>query len=235
MAFRPTLWPTLFTIPAVIVLLALGTWQVQRLHWKAGLIEKLQARSVAAPIPLPAKIGNPGDFEYRRVKVRGRFRHKKEYYLVNRSRAGKPGLNIITPLARADGGADVLVNRGWTPFELRERESRAAGLVKGTHEVEGIFRLAKGPGLFMPKNEPHNNTWFYIDPPAMAAAGALGPVGPYFILAGDKSVGGYPIDHRWQVNLHNAHLEYAITWYALAVALVVIYFLYHRRPRPSDE
>jgi len=169
-AFKPKLWPTLFTVPALIALMGLGTWQVQRLHWKDALIEKLQARSTQEPVDLPAWIADLEAFEYRRVRIRGQFLHEHEFYLVNRSRRGRPGLNVLTLLKRSDDSGYVLVNRGWIPFELREQEKRQDGLIEGELTVEGIVRLAKGPGLFTPENEPHNNTWFYIDPRSMSAS-----------------------------------------------------------------
>lgn len=231
MAFRPTLWPTLFSVPAVIALLALGTWQVERLHWKEALIDRLQERSTLEAAPLPAWIDDLEAYEYRRVQVRGTYLHDKEFYLVNRSLRGKPGLNVVTLLKRSDGSGHVLVNRGWVPFDRRDPASRAAGQIKGEVAVEGIVRLAKGPGLFTPENEPHNNTWFYIDPSSMTVSAGLPPLQRYYVLAGDRSVpGGLPVGHQWRVDLPNDHLEYAITWFALALALIVIYFLYHRRP-----
>ena len=235
MAFRPKLWPTLFTVPALVALLALGTWQVDRLHWKQDLIEKLQERGTAAPMPLPAWIDDLQAWEYRRVTVHGTYLHDHEFYLVNRSLHGKPGLNIVTLLKRSDGGGHVLVNRGWVPFDLREPAARKQGQIEGEVAVEGIVRLAKGPGLFTPENEPHNNTWFFVDPASMTVSASLPPLQPYYVESSDRSVpGGYPVGHQWRVDIRNDHLEYAITWYALALALLVIYILYHRRPPEED-
>lgn len=235
MGFRPKLWPTLITIPALIMLVALGSWQVNRLHWKAELIDRLQERGTAKPIALPAWIDNLQDYEYRRVAVTGEFLHEKEFYLVNRSLNGKPGLNIVTLLKRADGGGHVLVNRGWTPFDMRDPKTREKGQVKGGVIVEGIVRLAKGPGFFMPDNEPHNNTWFFVDPSSMSASAGLPPLQGYYILAANKSPGGFPFGHQWRVNLRNDHLHYAITWFALAFGLLVIYVLFHRRSKSESD
>jgi len=230
MTFRPTLWPTLFTVPVLIVLLGLGTWQLQRLTWKQDLIDKLHSRSTATAVSLPTGPLAPEDMEFQRVKVSGTFDHDNELLLVNRSLKGQAGLHVLTPLARADGAGTVLVNRGWIPFERRNRESRAEGLVEGTVTVEGLVRFAKGPGWFMPENEPHNNSWFYVDPDAMAAAVGTNSLAGYYVMSSARDTpGGYPVGHQWQLNIRNDHLEYAITWYALAVALLVIYFLYHRK------
>ena len=229
MSFRPKLWPTLFTVPTLIALVFLGGWQVNRLHWKDTLIERLQERGTEAPVALPTRIDNVEAYEFRRVSVTGKYLHDKEFYVINRSLNGKPGLNIVTLLKRADDGGHILVNRGWVPFEKRDPQTRLKGQVKGNIIVEGIVRLAKGSAMFTPENEPHNNTWFYIDPSSMTAAAGLPPLQGYYILAANKSPGGFPVGHQWRVDLRNNHLHYAITWFALAFGLLVVYIVYHRQ------
>jgi len=231
MTFRPRLWPTLITIPTLILLLALGTWQVQRLIWKTELIERLQTRSQLPPAPLPPRLDDPEAFEYRRVSVAGRFLHERELHIVNRSLNGNPGLHIVTPLEREDGAGYVLVNRGWVPFDREDPRSRPDGQVTGTVHIEGILRLAKGPGWITPENAPGTNVWFFIEPEAMASAAGVDSLPAFEIMSSDRSVpGGFPIGHQWRVDLRNDHLQYAITWYALALALLVIYVLSQRRP-----
>ena len=156
MPFQLKLWPTLFTIPALIMLSGLGAWQMDRLYWKEALIEQLQERSTAEPIALPRSINNLEAYEFRRVSVMGEFLHEHESYLFNRSLKGKPGLNIITPLKRADGGGHVLVNRGWVPFEKRD-PTRPKGQTEGSVIIEGIASPVR---IFTPENELQNNTFF---------------------------------------------------------------------------
>ena len=143
MGFRPKLWPTLFTVPALIALVFLGSWQVNRLHWKDTLIERLQERGTAAPVALPTWIDNVEAYEFRRVSVTGEYLHDKEFYVINRSLNGKPGLNIVTLLKRADDGGNILINRGWVPFEKRDPQTRLKGQVKGNIIVEGIVFVGK--------------------------------------------------------------------------------------------
>jgi len=231
MAFRPQLVPTLITIPALVALLVLGTWQLQRLYWKDALIGKLQSRSTAAATMLPANPEDLDALEYRRVSVKGRFDHVNEFHLVNRSLNGNPGVHIITPLIRANGRPALLVNRGWVPFDKKPASKRATGQVSGPITVEGIVRLVKGQGRFTPENEPKKNFWFFIDPANMSRVAKL-PVEPrFYVVDGNKAVtGGFPIGRQWTLKIRNDHLQYAITWYALAIALLAIYVLHHRRP-----
>src|SRR5215470_20129176 len=109
MPFRPTLWPTVFTIPALIVLLALGTWQVQRLYEKEAQIAERTARTTAPPIALPAAGANLSPpalvaLDYRHGAATGVFMHEREMYLAARTMEGSVGYQIVTPLQLADGG-----------------------------------------------------------------------------------------------------------------------------------
>ena len=238
MPFRPTFWPTAFTIPALIVLLGLGTWQVQRLHWKEGLIADRTARTTAPPLALPAA-GVPlspaalTDLDFRHGTATGVFLHEREMYLAARTMGGSVGYQIVTPLQEADGSI-VLVNRGWVPETRKDPAKRANGQVAGSVTVDGAIRTPGAQNWLQPDNQPAQNIWFWSDLPAMAAHAGVAPdkLVPVFLEAGaSPNPGGLPIGGQTKVKLPNDHLQYAITWYALAVGLAVIYVLYHRRPR----
>lgn len=230
MWFRPKFWPTVFTVPALIVLVTLGTWQIQRMHWKEALIEKLQTRSTAAPIPLSKAPADQDQLEFLRVTVNGRFDHRHEFHLVNRSLNGNPGVHIITPFIRTVGAGAILVNRGWVPFDKKSASARAKGQAAGPVTLTGIVRLVKGPGRFTPENDAKTNHWFFIDPSAMSAASGHRLTEEFYLLDGNRKVpGGFPVGHQWTLDIRNDHLQYAITWYALALALLVIFVLYHRK------
>lgn len=230
MAFRPTLWPTLFTVPSLIILVLLGTWQLQRLHWKGDLISKLEERSVGAAVAPPGEGADLDSFEFQRVGVNGTFRHDLELYLIGRALNGKPGIQIMTPLEPEDGGAAILVSRGWVPFEGRDPATRPNGQITGPVRVEGIVRLQKPPGYFTPENEPSNNTWYFVDTGGMSATAGVPLQAGYYIVSDRVDLpGGFPRGGQWRLDLRNDHLGYALTWYGLAIALLVIYIVYHRR------
>jgi surfeit locus 1 family protein len=230
LAFRPTFWPTFFTLPALAALVALGTWQLHRLQWKQDLIDKLQTRSVGAAVAPPGAGADLAAFEFQRVGITGTFRHDKELYLIGRALSGTPGLHILTPLVPADGSKTVLVDRGWVPFEGRDPASRPAGQVAGAVTVEGIVRLQKNKGWFVPDNDPVKNAWYFVDVAAMAKAAGVDLRPGYYIVADDATLpGGFPKGGQWRLDLRNDHLAYAITWYGLAIALLAIYIIYHRR------
>jgi surfeit locus 1 family protein len=225
---RPLLWPTLMTLPAVLGALALGTWQVQRLQWKKEVIAERQARRDAPPLGNLPEQFDPAQHEFRKVRVTGRFLHDKEIYLAARSYRGNAGYHVITPLAVFPG--HVLVNRGWVPLDRKSPATRKAGNVEGEVTVEGYLRAETGPGWFTPDNEPEKNFWFFVDVAAMAKAHGIGKVTRFYIEAGPaENPGGFPIGGVTRFEIPNDHLQYAITWYAMALIGIVIYLLYHRR------
>jgi surfeit locus 1 family protein len=234
--FRPSFWPTVIAIPAVIVMLALGTWQVQRMYWKEGLIAERVARTTAEPVALPRAGDDLSAMDYRHTSVTGQFLHDHELYLAARSMRGNPGYHVVTPFRMADGSA-VFVDRGWIPLERKDPAHRAEGQVAGTVTLDAVIRLPHAQNWLTPDNDPGKNTWFWVDLPAMAtAAGLSGEIAPVYLEAGPApNPGGFPIGGQTRIDLPNDHLQYAITWYALAVALAVIYVLWHRgRMRPQD-
>ncbi len=228
---RAILWLSVFAAGAFLVLLGLGTWQVQRLFWKEGLIAERHAAVTAPPVDLPLSLEAARPLEYHRVRVTGRLANDRELYLGATSPNGHPGYQVITPLRRADGSS-ILVNRGFIPQERKAPDSRAAGELDGEVTVTGLLRLppAGKPHWFIPANSPERNYWIYVDVPAMAAAAHVDRVLPFYVDAdATPNPGGLPIGGQTPIELPNDHLQYAITWYALAAGLAVIYILFIRR------
>jgi surfeit locus 1 family protein len=229
--FRPLFWPTAFTAPMLLLLLALGSWQLERMFWKEDLIAERQAAVSAAPVPVPRSLEEARGMEFRHVTDAGVFLHDKEIFLGATSEAGGQGYQVLTPLLEPSGRI-VFVNRGFIPAELKDRATRAAGEIGGTVRVQGLLRLPPEgrPNWFLPDNRPDLNYWFWVDLPAMSAADKLDHVAPFYIDAdATPNPGGWPKGGITRLALPNNHLQYAITWFSLAVALIVIYVLYHRR------
>jgi surfeit locus 1 family protein len=229
--FRPLLWPTVFSLPMLLICLGLGAWQVERLFWKQDLIAQRQA-AIAAPLAAVAKsLAEARDMEFRHVSDEGVFLNDKEIFLGATSEGGGQGYQVLTPLLEP-GGRIVFVNRGYIPAELKDPAKRAAGQIAGTVRVQGLLRLppAGKPNWFLPDNRPDLNYWFWVDLPAMSAADQLDRVAPFYIDAdATPNPGSWPKGGVTRLMLPNNHLQYAITWFSLAVALIVIYVLFHRR------
>lgn len=228
---------TLFIVlSAMAVLVALGTWQVERRAWKADLIATMDARLAMAPLPIEDLLARNEPMDFRPVRASGRFQHDRELYLAARSYQSQLGYHVVTPLVLGNGHTTVLVDRGWVPADHRDPATRTMGQLPGVVSVVGIARQPAQPGAFTPDNRPDQNLWYWVDLPAMGAHAGAPLVAPILIEAGPGSnPGGLPIGGQTRVNLSNDHLQYAITWYALAVALAVIYLVSRRRNAGSDS
>ena len=225
------IWPTVFTVPVMLLLLGLGSWQIERLFWKRELIAQRQAAVTAAPVTPPHGLEEARGMEFRHVTDEGVYLHDREIFLGATSEAGRNGYQVLTPL-REPGGRIVFVNRGFIPAELKDPAKRSAGQIAGAVRVQGLLRLppSEKPAWFLPDNRADLNYWFWVDLPAMAAADKFDRVAPFYIDAdATANPGGWPRGGVTRLELPNDHLQYAVTWFSLAVALIVIYFLYLRR------
>ena len=171
MQFRPLLWPTLFALPALLVLLWLGTWQVQRLEWKNQLIEDFESRATAAPVDLPSGDVGP-EMEFRRLALTGSYDHDREVFMTGRTYEGNAGFHIVTPFSLRDGRI-VLVNRGWVSESYRDPAKRPFTLVEGETELDAILRFPGKKGYFVPENEAENGFWFTLVPAQIVAISTL--------------------------------------------------------------
>ena len=204
---RPLLL-TLLSLPVLAILLALGTWQVQRLHWKTDLLARIAAAEAAPAAPLR----DPPE-PLAKARVTGRFDHAREALLGLEVRGPVLGAHLLTPLIRADG-PPIIVDRGWVPLERSAPLSHPEGEVT----VEGWVHPGDRPGLFSARDDPAGRRFYTLDPPAIGAALGLPTVAPFALVALGPS--GSPDPARTLPRPTNNHLGYAITWYGLALALV---------------
>jgi len=228
---RSLLWPTLITVSGAAFLIFLGSWQVERLAWKQGLIDARSAALAADPVALPAGQMLEPAFDLRRIVVRGQFLHEAEMHVLNRTHNSVAGVHVITPLKRlpSDGGGTVLINRGWVPQERMRAATRAEGLTTGEVEVTGIVRIGiMARSSFTPPNDPAKGIWFAPDPRVMAKSAGIETTN-FIVEAGPGDhPDALPVGGQTVTNLVNNHLSYALTWYGLALALCVIYLVYLR-------
>jgi surfeit locus 1 family protein len=198
------------------VLIGLGTWQVHRLAWKGALLARIAEAERAPAIALPP---HPSPFE--KVRIEGRLRPDlSAWYGVDvRDTNGGPrmGAQLVQPLER-DGAPLVLVDRGWmaTP-------GQPADTPTGAVTVEGYVRPAERPGLFTPNADAATRHFYALDPAAIGAALGLPRVAPFVLVALGPERDGFPAPAHQLPRPPNNHLSYAITWYGLALALVVIF------------
>jgi surfeit locus 1 family protein len=196
----------------------LGVWQVKRLAWKLDLIERVESRIHAEPVAAPRdwnSVSVERD-EYRRIRVEGRYLPDRDTRVDALTERGA-GDWILTPLHTADGNT-VLVNRGFVPDD-----ARAATAPGGDVVVTGLLRISEPHGRILRANMPAQDRWFSRDVQAIAAKRKLRNVAPYFVDAEfDAGAPGacmecWPRGGMTVVSFRNNHLQYALTWFALAL------------------
>ena len=223
--FRPALIPTVFAISGLAVLLGLGSWQLARLEWKTALIAEFESRAHSQPLPL-ASIANSNPPRFQRITAQGSWLHDKEVHLTGRVFEGNAGYHIITPFQLNDGRI-VLVNRGWVPEALREADTRRHTLIQTT-TLEAIIRAPQPKPWLVPDNMPESRDWFTLNIADIRQYHRLGgTLITSFTLDAIRHGRGLPIGSGIDTNLRNAHLQYALTWYGLAAALLGVYLAWH--------
>ena len=222
--FAPGLWATATTLLALVALVALGTWQLERLAWKRDLIAAREAQLTAPPELLPATAEDWRSWDFRRVTVHGEFRHDLEQLFGVAAIDGRYGHHVLTPLLLPHGVA-VLIDRGWVPADRAHPAARRAGQLEGPVQLTGIVRYRghDRPGWFTPDNRPGQSSWYWYDLGALEAALGLELLPVVVEADATANPGGLPIGGRTRTELPDNHLQYAITWYGLAAGLFVVW------------
>ncbi len=253
-AIRGLLWPTLLSVAGLAILIGLGTWQLQRKAEKEALIERIEARRSGEPMALTAALEQQAAdaLDYDRVTVTGRYIPGKiRFYYAPQPQLG-PGYDVYQPLSYAPGKV-VWVNRGFIPERVRSDKVQWRA-PEGEVTVTGTARRPAEPGTFTPENNVEGNVWYWRDLAGMhrsafpdgAADYEAAPV--FVVQEPEKRLSdidraqlrdeGWPRPGVSRLVIFNRHLEYALTWYGLALTLVGVYaaFIWTRlkaRPRTA--
>ena len=231
------IWPTVLAAPALIVLLALGGWQWQRMLWKEGLVARLQTERDGGTVDLGKLLPyrELDEIQLRNVRVRGSFENSKELH-VWIPRDGGQVWRVITPLRLATPFklpktgrqiTHILVIRGIVDDKHKESSTRVSGQHSGVMQLAGRIRLATG-NWATPQPDVSANRWYAMQPVAMAKAVFSGAsrsqVAPFLVEAlGAEQPPPAPQPDLTQLHLSNRHFEYALTWWGLALTLVGVY------------
>ncbi len=207
----------------------LGVWQIKRLDWKTNLIDKLSQRQEQETTDLSdMNLQNIDlqEWEYRKVLIEGEYLHDKEMHLYAgpRNIRGKPGYMLLTPLRKKDGQI-IIINRGWIPESVKLQEERLHTIVTGTQIIEGTILKSEKQSFAIPDNDKKSNIWFYINIPEINDhINISNTVDDLFIMRKyyDEAL---PIGKMVGKEIYNQHLQYAITWFALAFSILVIYLI----------
>jgi surfeit locus 1 family protein len=217
------------TVAALAALVGLGLWQLERKAWKEGLIARIETRAHSEAGEMVPQARWPewraADDEFRHVRLTGRFLHDKEilvHGLMSGQRAAPmQGYYVFAPLQLRDG-ALVLVNRGFVPGEFRDPARRPQPAEEVT--VTGLVRAPDARNWLAPENDPARDRWLTRDLAAMARARGLERVAPFWIDTDPvPNATGWPRPGQTRLDLPNNHLQYALTWFGLAVALAAVF------------
>lgn len=216
--------PLLFGLIGIGILVWLGTWQLQRLEWKLGVLAQIENRIQDAPQPLPVDI-DPVVQRYQPVVLQGQFEPDALRVLVSVKRQGA-GYRLVSAFV-TEAGRRVLVDRGFVPLQQLDAVSAPQEAV-----VTGNLHWPDDRTSSTPQNDTAGNTWFARDIDAMAAA--LGTE-PLLVIARavsqpEEGVTPLPVDTS---GIPNDHLQYAITWFSLAAVWFLMTAAYVRRLRKT--
>jgi cytochrome oxidase assembly protein ShyY1 len=232
----------LFTLLMAALFVGLGVWQLQRRVEKHALVAALNERLAAAPIPLPppsqwSSLTREGD-EFRHVRLVATYAHVPDAMVFSSGSAVRedvsgPGTWAFLP-ARLGSGEMVVVNAGFVPNTMQGQgvEHRAVGPMMTGQPVAmtGYLRFSERPGLFTPSESPGKRLWFVRDHLAMASQLGWGMVAPFYIdLESPMPASGLPKPGPLSVHLPDDHLQYAITWFALAGVIAIAFVVWLRR------
>ena len=227
-------WQSLLALAAFITLIGLGTWQLERKAWKEALIDALAERVNTQPVPLPAPARwamlDPAQDEFRRMVFAATIASDRGALVYSsgssvRPDVSGPGYWVFALVKLANGGL-VVVNRGFVP-EGHQQDWNTHAPPAGLLALVGALRWPEPRGLFAPKDDPARNLWFVRDHLAMAQAKGWGDVAPFYLEL-ETSTGPLPRAGRLAPTLRNEHLQYALTWYGLAIVLAAVFAFWLR-------
>jgi surfeit locus 1 family protein len=234
--------PGVFTLTALAVLLGLGIWQIERKAWKEDLIETLTRRFAAAPVELPPPAQwaslRPEKDEFTRVKFRAQYWPGQEAVVWAtgsglRDDVVGPGVFVFTAAKIASGEA-IVINRGFVADQKPTGATKRPAPVEAPAEITGILRWPEPKGWELTTSyDKGAQLWFVRDHLAMAQEYSWQGVAPFYIeREAQQPADGLPPPGPLKPNLPNNHLQYAVTWYGLAVVLLGVFGFWVRSRRP---
>jgi len=208
---------SVFVIFFILVFISLGSWQIIRLNWKNNLILEIET-SLKNP---PVELSELNLSNYLKIKTSGSIDFEKQIYLYNLNESGTPGFEVINPLII--DSKNYLINRGWIPFEKKNSEE-----IYDFDEsnIVGTLKSQGRKNIFKPDNDIEENYWFSLDRDDILEF--TGKKFSNYIIYLD---GNYqsPKPKKITANISNNHKKYAITWFSLAISILLLYLYFRRK------
>jgi len=208
---------SVFVYFIILTLLSLGFWQIYRLNWKLELIEQIENSLKNDPVEL-ASIEKKN---YLRIKTSGEIDFEKQIYLYNLNDTGKPGFEVINPIKIGD--ENYLMNRGWIPFEKKDLPE--INLVD-QNKIVGTLMLQTKASTFKPENDIEKNYWFTLNREDISKFTGRNFSEYVIYLNGDYKI---PKPRVITAKISNNHKKYAITWFSMAISILLIYLYFRKK------
>ncbi|MEQ1754917.1 MAG: SURF1 family protein [Micropepsaceae bacterium] len=228
MTFRPMPGLSVAALISLVILLGLGTWQLQRRTEKHLLLQQIETRQnlAAAPVEDLFPVGDYAAF--RHVTAAGVFDHASEVYVFDpRTEDGptRPGYKVLTPFTLIGGDA-ILVDRGWVPDDRRLPDTRTSGQVRDQVQLNGVLRRTGAGSAFTPPPDMAKRIFYARDTATISKAFGL-RLRTRLLFEATSSEKGGPQPVTTIGNIPDNHLNYALTWFSLAIVLLVVYLRLH--------
>ena len=208
---------SVFVYFIILTLLSLGFWQIYRLNWKLELIEQIENSLKNDPVEL----SNIEKKNYLRIKTSGEIDFDKQMYLYNLNDTGKPGFEVINPIKIGD--ENYLVNRGWIPFEKKDLSE--INLVD-QNQIVGTLMLQTKASSFKPENDIEKNYWFTLNREDILEFTGKNFSNYIIYLNGEYKI---PKPRVITAKISNNHKKYAITWFSMAISILLIYLYFRKK------
>ncbi len=220
---RPRPIPLIMSVGAVMILFGLGIWQLNRLSSKEALIASIKRANETAPLQtLPADLTA---HRFYRVQLQGEYLPEPEFHLAARYFQSKLGYSLLNPFKLNDGRI-VIVSRGWVPAEHKQTTPPAPN---GPQTILAQIRTSDERNYFTPENQPSQNVWFGRDAQQMGEYAKLDVLPITLDIIGEQDRMQLPVPSDGSIKPRNDHLGYAITWFGIGFAALIISLLYHRK------
>ena len=208
---------SVFIIFFIFVFIGLGTWQIIRLNWKNNLILEIE-NSLKNP---PVELAQSKKENFLKIKTSGSIDFDKQIYLYNLNESGTPGFEVINPIMIGD--ENFLINRGWIPFEK-----------KGTQDINvfdqkniiGTLKLQGRKNIFKPDNDLDENYWVSLNREDILKFTGKNFSKYIIYLEGNYQL---PRPKKITANISNNHQKYAITWFSLALSILLLYLYFRKK------
>ena len=208
---------SVFVYFIILVLISLGSWQLYRLSWKLDLINQIENSLKNEPVEL----SSIEEKNFLRVKTSGKIDFQKQIYLYNLNENGKPGFEVINPILIND--ENYLINRGWISFDQKDQSE-----INFVNEdkIIGTLKLQTKASTFKPENDIEKNYWFTLNRDDVFKYTGKNFSNFIIYLNGDYRT---PEPKVITANISNNHKKYAITWFSMAISILLIYLYFRRK------